>query len=189
MKQYLGSILLMAACLLVTACVAEPTNRANNNAIVALTPTPTATVSPVPISEKTSNTQELTLPVLDAFLANESASGLLKSRLQLTDDEITELKQAAHAETAKLSEANAGTSTGETASARTTAKEKIAALIGAEKEQQLEALIAEQWSSDNESATDKTPTQPASNDSRSPNKVPTDSRIVVNAPAYRMDVF
>jgi len=196
MKQYLGSVLLMAACLLVTACVAEPTNRANNNAIVALTPTPTATVSPAPISEKTSNTQELTLPVLDAFLANESASGLLKSRLQLTDDEITELKQAAHAETAKLSEANAGASTGETASARTTAKEKITALIGAEKQRQLEALIAEQWSSDNESVTDKTATQPAlnesrvvSNDVRSPNRVPTDSRIVVNAPAYRMDVF
>src|SRR5258706_1658985 len=196
MKQYLGSVLLMAACLLVTACVAEPTNRANNNAIVALTPTPTATVSPALISEKTSNTQELTLPVLDAFLANESASVLLKNRLQLTDDEITELKQAAHAETAKLSEANAGTSTGETASARTTAKEKITALIGAEKQQQLEALIAEQWSSDNESVTDKTATQPAlnenrvvSNDVRSPNRVPTDSRIMVNAPAYRMDVF
>ena len=196
MKQYLGSVLLMAACLLVTACVAEPTNRANNNAIVALTPTPTATVSPAPISEKTSNTQALTLPVLDAFLANESASGLLKNRLQLTDDEITELKQAAHAETAKLSEANAGTSTGETASARTTAKEKITALIGAEKQRQLEALIAEQWSSDNESVTDKTATQPALNESRvvpndvrSPNRVPTDSRIVVNAPAYRMDVF
>ena len=196
MKQYLGSVLLIAACLLVAACVAEPTNRANNNAIVALTPTPTATVSPAPISEKTSNTQELTLPVLDAFLANESASGLLKSRLQLTDDEITELKQAAHTETAKLSEANAGTSTGETASARTTAKEKITALIGAEKQRQLEALIAEQWSSDNESVTDKTATQPAlnesrvvSNDVRSPNRAPTDSRIVVNAPAYRMDVF
>ena len=196
MKQYLGSVLLMAACLLVTACVAEPTKRANSNANVTLKPTPTATVSPAPIGEKTSNTQELTLPVLDAFLANESASGLLKSRLQLTDDEITELKQAAHAETAKLSEANAGASTGETASARTTAKEKITALIGAEKQQQLEALIAEQWSSDNESVTDKTATQPApnegrvvSNDVRSPNRVPTDSRIVVNAPAYRMDVF
>ncbi len=176
--------------------VAEPTNRANSNANVTLKPTPTSTVSPAPIGEKTSNTQELTLPVLDAFLANESASVLLKNRLQLKDDEITELKQAAHAETAKLSEANAGASTGETASARTTAKEKITALIGAEKQQQLEALIAEQWSSDNESVTDKTATQPApnesrvvSNDVRSPNRVPTDSRIVVNAPAYRMDVF
>src|SRR5258706_6275523 len=186
----------MAACLLVTACVAEPTNRANSNANVTLKPTPTATVSPAPIGEKTSNTQELTLPVLDAFWATESVSVMLKNRLELKDDEITELKQAAHAETAKLSEANAGTSTGQAASARTTATEKITALIGAEKQRQLEALIAEQWSSDNESVTDKTATQPApnesrvvSNDVRSPNRVPNDSRIVVNTPAYRMDVF
>src|SRR6266478_4207244 len=142
MKQYLGSTLLLAACLLVTGCVAEPTNRANSNASVAASPAPTAAMSPTPISEKASNTQALTLPVLDAFLANESASGLLKGRLQLTDEQIAKLKQAAHAETAKLSEANAGTSTGETANARTTAKEKITALIGAEKQQQLEALIA-----------------------------------------------
>jgi lipoprotein-anchoring transpeptidase ErfK/SrfK len=114
---------------------------------------------------------------------------LLKSRLQLTDDQIATLKQAAHSETAKLSEANAGTSVGETASARIAAKEKITTLIGPEKEQQLEALIAEQWSSDNESATEKTATQPAPNDGKAPNKVPSDSRVVVNAPAYRMDVF
>lgn len=189
MKRYLGSAVLMAACTLASACVAEPTNRANSNTNVASSPTPTATASPTPVSEKASNTQALTLPVLDAFLATESSSGLLKSRLQLTDEQIAKLKQAAHSETTKLSEANAGTSTGETASARTAAKEKIAALIGAEKAQQLEALIAEQWSSDNESATEKTATQPSSNDGKVPNNVPSDSRIVVNAPAYRMDVF
>src|SRR6266853_1595028 len=196
MKQYLGSALFMAACLFATGCVAEPTNRANSNAKVAASPAPTAAMSPTPVSEKASNTQALTLPVLDAFLANESASGLLKGRLQLTDEQIAKLKQAAHAETARLSEANAGISTGETASARTTAKEKITTSIGAEKEQQLEALIAEQWSSDTEGAPDKTATQPTSNESRAssnggrgPNQVPTDSRIVVNAPAYRMDVF
>jgi lipoprotein-anchoring transpeptidase ErfK/SrfK len=127
--------------------------------------------------------------VLDAFLANESFSGLLKSRLQLTDEQIAKLKEAAHSDTAKLSEANAGTSPGETASARTAAKEKITTLIGAAKAQQLEALIAEQWSSDTESAADKTATQPVSNDGAVPNQVPTDSRVVVNAPAYRMDVF
>src|ERR1700682_691352 len=101
MKRYMRSALLMAACLLATGCAAEPTNRANSNANVASTSTltPTVTVSPTPISEKASNTQALTLPVLDAFLANESASDLLKSRLQLTDEEIAKLKQAAHSET------------------------------------------------------------------------------------------
>jgi lipoprotein-anchoring transpeptidase ErfK/SrfK len=189
MKRYLGSALLALAGTIATGCVAEPTNRANSNANVAASPTATPTVSPTPVSEKAPGTQALTLPVLDAFLASESASALLKSRLQLTDEQIANLKEAAHAETAKLSEANAGASPGETASARTSAREKITTLIGAVKTQQLEALIAEQWSSDNESASDKTATQAVSNDSKAPNKVPSDSRIVVNAPAYRMDVF
>ncbi|MDX6498625.1 MAG: L,D-transpeptidase ErfK/SrfK [Blastocatellia bacterium] len=189
MKPYLGSALVLAGCMLAMGCVVEPTNRTNSNANIASSPIPTVTMSPTPISEKTSNTKALTLPVLDAFLTNESFSGLLKTRLQLTDEQIAKLKEAAHFDTAKLSEANAGTSAGETAAARTDAKEKISALIGAEKEQQLEALIAEQWSSDNAGGTEKTATQPVSNDAQAPNKIPTDSRIVVNAPAYRMDVF
>ena len=194
MKLYLGSALFAATCVFAAGCVVEPTKQANSNGNVAALPSATATSSPTPVGEKPSKTQALTLPVLDAFLANESFSGLLKSRLQLTDEQIAKLKEAAHSDTAKLSEANAGTSTGETARARTTAKEAIEKTIGAEKADQLEALIAEQWSSDNESAADKTATQSVSNDGSAvsndvPNKVPSDSRVVVNAPAYRMDVF
>ncbi|HMG74567.1 MAG TPA: L,D-transpeptidase [Pyrinomonadaceae bacterium] len=189
MKRYLAPTLFMANCLFMIGCVVEPTNRVNNNSSASPLSTATATLSPTPVSEKVADTKALTLPVLDAFLANESFSGLLKSRLQLTDEQIAKLKDAAHSDTAKLSEANAGTSPGETASARTAAKEKITTLIGAAKAQQLEALIAEQWSTDNESAPDKTATQPVSSDRTVPNQVPSDSRIVVNAPAYRMDVF
>ena len=179
----------MAVCILAAGCVVEPTNRANSNSNVAALPTATTATSPAPASEKASKTQALTLPVLDAFLANESFSGLLKSRLQITDEQIAKLKEAAHADTAKLSEANAGTLPGETASARTTAEETITRIIGAEKAEQLEALIAEQWTSDNESAADRTAAQSGSNDRKIPNRIPSDSRIVVNAPAYRMDVF
>ncbi len=189
MKRYLGSALFIAVCILAVGCVVEPTNRANSNASVAALATPTATISPTPVSEKASKTQALTLPVLDAFLASEPFSGLLKSRLQITDEQIAKLKEAAHADTVKLSEANAGTSPGETASARTTARETITKIIGAEKAEQLEALVAEQWSSDNESAMEKAAPQSGTNDTRRPNNVPTDSRVVVNSPAYRMDVF
>jgi len=192
MKRHLAATLFLANCVLVIGCVVEPANRANRNASnanVSALPRATATMSPTPVSEKASDTKALTLPVLDAFLANESFSDLLKSRLQLTDEQIAKLKEAARSDTAKLSEANAGMSPGETASARTAAKEKITTIIGAAKAQQLEALIAEQWSSDNESASDKSATQPGSIDGTVPNQVPSDSRVVVNAPAYRMDVF
>src|SRR5216684_336687 len=112
MRPYLGSALFMAVCILAAGCVVEPTNRVNSNANVAALPTATATASPTPVNEKASKTVALTLPVLDAFLANEPFSGLLKSRLQITDEQIAKLKEAAHADTAKLSEANAGTSPG-----------------------------------------------------------------------------
>jgi lipoprotein-anchoring transpeptidase ErfK/SrfK len=187
MKRYLGSALFMLACVFATGCVTDTTNRANSNANVAALPT--ATVSPTLVSEKAPKTQALTLPVLDAFLANDAFSGLLKSRLQLTDEQIAKLKEAAHSDTAKLSEANAGTTPGETATARTAAKETITKIIGEEKAQQLEALIAEQWTGDPESATDKSAPQSSSNDRMVANKVPSDTRVVVNTPAYRMDVF
>jgi lipoprotein-anchoring transpeptidase ErfK/SrfK len=189
MKRYLVLGLFMMACIFATGCVTDTTNRANSNANVAALPTATATVAPSPVSEKAPKTQALTLPVLDAFLANESFSGLLKSRLQLTDEQIAKLKEAAHSDTAKLSEANAGTTPGETATARTAAKEAITKIIGEEKAQQLEALIAEQWTGDPESATDKSAPQSGSNDRMVANKAPSDTRVVVNTPAYRMDVF
>jgi len=185
----------MTACILATGCVSETTNRSGSSANIAAVPTATATVLPTPVSEKTSDTKTLTLPVLDAFFANESFSGALKTRLHLTDDQIAKLREAAHSATTKLSEASAGTSSGETSAARTSAREKITAIIGDEKARQLEALVAEQWNGDNEGGADKTASSdkpasaPVSSDANAHNNVPSDSRVVVNAPAYRMDVF
>jgi len=133
--------------------------------------------------------------VLDAFFADESFSGLLKTRLQLTDEQITKLRELAHSETTRLNEANAGNSEGGTALARAAAEEKIKALVGEEKAQQLATLVRERWSGANENLTEKTTTGPTNPntpdefDANAPNAVPTDSRIVVNAPAFRMDVF
>jgi len=195
MKLYLGPVLLLAAGLIATTCVVDKTSQTNTNSSVASAPSAAPTVSPAPAisptpgNEKPAISQALTLPVLDAYLANESFPGLLKSRLKLTDEQIDKLKEAAHSATAKLSETNAGTSTGETASARMAAQEKLTTLIGADKAQQLEALVAEQGSSDGEAVTDKTASEPVSNDARRVNKVPSDSRVVVNTPAYRMDIF
>jgi lipoprotein-anchoring transpeptidase ErfK/SrfK len=174
------------ACLMATGCVAEPAankSAANSNA----TPSASATVSPAPVVESKAPAQPLTLPVLDAFFADDASAGLLKTRLQLSGDQVTKLKEMAHAETVKLNETSAGKSEGESADARTQADEKITALIGAEKTQQLAGLVAEWWSSN---PTDGTQPAPAKQEvAAGPNAVPTDSRIVVNAPAYRMDVF
>jgi lipoprotein-anchoring transpeptidase ErfK/SrfK len=186
MKRVLGQMISLIACLAALGCVAEPAankSPVNSNA----SPSPSATVSPTPLIESKAPAQTLTLPVLDAFLADSSSPELLKTRLQLTGDQLTKLKAMAHAETVKLNEATAGRGEGESADARAQADEQITALIGSEKSQQLAGLVTE-WLSSN--PTDSTQPAPAKQElTAGPNAVPTDSRIVVNAPAYRMDVF
>lgn len=187
MKRHVIYLFALTVCLTVTGCV-ENTNQANKNTVPS--PSPSATPSPSPADDKAANTAPLTLPVLDAFFADESFPEALKTRLQLTDEQVTRLKDLAHSETAKLNDENAGQGERESSTARSEAAEKIGALIGPEKTRQLAVLVAERWSGANDDGSDKT-AQPASpnNVAGTPNAVPTDSRIVVNAPAYRMDVF
>ena len=191
MKRRFRHLFALTACLTITGCV-EQANQANKNAVSS--PSPSATVSPSPANEKVASAEPLTLPVLNAFFTDESFSGALKTRLQLTDEQVTKLKELAHSETAKLNEEDAGQGQGESANARLVAAEKISALIGSEKTGQLALLVDERWSGAGDEASDKTatPPTPPNNPARvngAGNGVPTDSRIVVNAPAYRMDVF
>lgn len=192
MKRRLIHLFALTACLTVTGCVVEPTNQVNKNTVAS--PLPSATASPSPAEEKAANTEPLTLPVLDAFFADEFFSASVKTRLQLTDEQVAKLKDLAHSETAKLTEESAGKGEGESANARSVAVEKIGALIGAEKTRQLAVLVSERWNAAADEASDKTSAQLTNPNNREqvagiPNKIPTDSRVVVNAPAYRMDVF
>jgi lipoprotein-anchoring transpeptidase ErfK/SrfK len=120
----------------------------------------------------------VTLPLLDALFAQDNFAGELKSKLQLTDDQINKLKTVAREETARLRESDDDDAQqGKTAAARQQAEQQITSAIGAEKTQQLYAFI-------NERSNGGTASLPST-----PNSVPTDTRIVVNAPAFRMDVF
>src|SRR6185295_10269445 len=98
MKRLVFFLFALMACLTVIGCVAQNTNQANNNTVPS--PLPSATASPSPTDDKAAKAELLTLPVLDAFFAEESFSDLLKTRLQLTDDQVTKLKELAHSETA-----------------------------------------------------------------------------------------
>ena len=189
MKSSRSYLFALTVCLGVSGCVVETANQGNRNA--SASPSPSATVSPsASPADKASSSQSLTLPVLDAFFAEESFAGTLKTRLQLTDELVTKLKDLAHSETAKLNEENAGQGERESSTARATATEKIGALIGPEKTQQLAQLVGELWSGAAEEGSDKaTNTNSRDKAAGTPNTIPKDSRIVVNTPAYRMDVF
>ena len=174
-------------------CVNQTANVANNN-----TATNTASATPQPtaqtIKASASDESELpvTLPVLDAFFADETFAPALKSKLQLTDEQVESLRKVAREETSKLRETENGEYSGTTAAARAHASEQIKAIVGDEKAQQLSALLRQRWSGAGEeagSASNASGSQEAHASGGKPNSVPADSRVVVNIPAYRMDVF
>ena len=150
-----------------TAAPSSPTTSASPAATAtpAASGTPTAAAASLPV----------TLPVLDAMFEDEAFAGELKSKLQLTDEQVEGLRKVASEERANLDEE--GAQSGNTTAATRHASEKIQAVIGAEKAAAFNSFVSERWAGGATALDAK------------PNSVPTDTRIVVNAPAYRMDVF
>jgi lipoprotein-anchoring transpeptidase ErfK/SrfK len=171
------------------ACVNQPANVANNNPANTNAPAPQSSPATVKVSAADEGALPVTLPVLDAFFADETFAGELKSKLQLTDEEVSKLRTMAREETSKLRETDTDDYSGTTAAARAHAAEQIKAAIGEEKAQKLSQLLRQRWSGAGESGDSASGAETAHAGAGKFNAVPTDSRIVVNAPAYRMDVF
>jgi lipoprotein-anchoring transpeptidase ErfK/SrfK len=131
----------------------------------------------------------ITLPVLDALFADEAFKTELKSKLQLTDEQISALRKTSSEEVAKLRKANAENQAGSAEASRNDAIESIRAVIGSEKADQLLALARERWTRGSEELEAAAAREAEPTMLRGPNAVPTDARIVVNIPAFRMDVF
>src|SRR5215213_2413619 len=109
LKMILKSPLaLVAAALLLaaSACTtAGPTNTAapttaNTSATPAASPAPNAS----PSANAAAANLPVTLPVLDAMFADEAFAGELKSKLQLTDEQVEGLRKVAGEERASLDE-------------------------------------------------------------------------------------
>src|SRR5437763_5929134 len=172
--------LLVAASGCATTTTNAPANAANTtptpaaNANASASPSPTATPATT-APDAGEATLPLTLPVLDAMFADSSFAGELKSKLQLTNEQVELLRKIAREETSKLSEKEAGSGT--TSEATRSAEEKIKGVVGEEKFAALTAFVRGRWSDGAGALPGK------------PNSVPTDTRVVVNAPAFRMDVF
>src|SRR5215207_2239219 len=176
---------LVAAALLLAAAgctTTAPTNTAapsapTTSASPAATAAPSANATPAAGGTSAAANLPVTLPVLDAMFADEAFAGELKSKLQLTDEQVESLRKVAGEERANLDEE--GAQSGTTAAATGRASEKIQSVVGAEKAAAFNSFVSERWSGGAAAA----PTD------AKPNSVPSDTRVVVNAPAYRMDVF
>jgi L,D-transpeptidase catalytic domain len=171
---------LLFSAIALTSCI---TNNNSNTRVAQTSP------SPGPSPTKEEPRAQLTLPILDALLGQESFLNELRTKLQLSTDQIDSLKRVAAAEIARLRQANAEDLSGDPAEARDRASKEINAILGEEKTKELGKLAYEFWARSGEELEGTMGTQAAMALSPTPNAVPTDTRVVVNIPAFRMDLF
>lgn len=176
----------LALALFAGACVTQPSGNSNSNT-GRTTPSPSA--SPTASATNSVSAVPVTLPVLDAFFASDEAfTTELKTKLSLTDDQVAQLRSVAREETSKLRETETGDHSGTTAAARELAANRVKEIVGADKGSELAAFVSERWRAGGDELDTKN-AKTAESLPSSPNAVPTDTRVVVNTPAYRMDVF
>jgi lipoprotein-anchoring transpeptidase ErfK/SrfK len=169
-----------------TACTTAP-NNSNSPAVTQSTPAPTPAASPA----ATHAAVKVTLPLLDALLAEDAFVRELKDKAKLSDQQVESLKRASQSEINRLRETNAEDSAeelnGDDTDASTRAAEQLRSIVGDEKADRVAALANEYWAKGDPAAEGS-----GSNGVemlRGPNAVPTDTRVVVNIPAFRMDLF
>ena len=169
--------------ILLTSCAPAPSN--SNTTVSQATPSATASVSPSPAASSETASVDVTLPLLDALLTDDKFVAGLKQNVKLTDEQIESVKRASGADIARLREANAEELDGTNGNPREHAAEELRKILGEQKARDLAAFANEYWSKGDPSE--------ASNDGvqmlKGPNAVPTDTRVVVNIPAFRMDLF
>lgn len=157
---------------------------ANKNAAPATNTNTTSSAPAEPGSTKLDDAglkdQARALPPLDTFFAQEGFADELKSNLQLTEAQVDQLRAIARQENLSVRRNNNQVAS-TAAVSREQTFEKIEGVIGEPKTKALIAFAAGRVNSPNASA------PPTS--SVTPNTAPQDTRIVVNAPAFRMDVF
>jgi lipoprotein-anchoring transpeptidase ErfK/SrfK len=175
-----------------SACVNQPNT--NNSAPPVTQASPAATPAASPAATAQANVQ-ITLPLLDALLTDEAFERELKNKVKLTDEQVASLKRVSEAEINRLREGNVEEANGDATQdtngtrprASTRAAEELRSILGEEKATQLAAFANEYWAKGDSNAAGA-----GANGVemlKGPNAVPTDTRVVVNIPAFRMDLF
>ena len=178
-------ILTFAVCF-TSSCMSAPPNP--NTANINTAPSPSPIASPV---QATQGSAQVTLPLLDALLTDEKFVGRLKTNLKLTDEQIDSLKRVSNEAIGRLRETNAEDSENITSdNARSRASEQLNKILGEQKARELASFANDYWSKgDQGDQSEPSGKGSAAEMLKGPNAVPTDTRVVVNIPAFRMDLF
>jgi lipoprotein-anchoring transpeptidase ErfK/SrfK len=176
MRYLHKTILLVSLAAVVVGIACQVPNSNTGNQPNANTGSAQATPVQTPDQPVQTSDTLFTLPMLDALLADESFVSDAKRSLPMTDDELERLRDISRKAVADLSEENTGGSHSSRA-ANEQARTKMQAVLGNDRTEKLIALAQQ-----HAGGTDAGP-------AAKPGNVPTDTRVVVNAPEYRMDVF
>jgi len=187
------SLLIALPMLALAGCTSEPAVNTNVNAPAS----PAASASPSPVAR---NSAPVTLPVLDALFSDEAFKQELKTKLELTDVQVAQLQKISGDEVARLRDLNAEDQVGgqteqaesQAEKSRERALETIRGAIGEQKANDLFAFAHTYWingGAQADAGATKSTEQNANGLAAAPNSIPKDTRIVVNIPAFRMDVF
>lgn len=190
-KQF-SYVFLIAAAFIFTGCEPPKTNvttNANTNTNSVSTNTASSANSqPATVNKERQSRMPVTMPVLDAMFSDESFAQELKSKLQLSDEEIDKVKRASREAVAGLNEGEDDSASGSTRASMQRADKQIRELLGDEKATRLFVFVRERWSGGEDTENASNNSGGGANTSKG-SSVPTDTRVVVNAPAYRMDLF
>ena len=167
---------------LTTGCAPAPNN--SNTTVSTTQPSPSPSASPSPTNTESASV-DVTLPLLDALLTDNKFVARLKKDAKVSDEQVESIKRAASAATAGLRETNAEESDDTDGNPRERAASELRSILGEEKAKEVARVANDYWS--------KGDTTEGSADTvqmlKGPNAVPTDTRVVVNIPAFRMDLF
>ncbi|HSI87674.1 MAG TPA: L,D-transpeptidase, partial [Pyrinomonadaceae bacterium] len=170
-----GLIVILAGLAMLSAC-ATPTPVNTNTAVAN---TNTATPAQPQELEPEYSSVIVTLPIIDALMSDEGFRTNTQSELQLTDEELQKLYDVTRGAVLELDEDDYDETTGSTAASARIAEEKLREALGPDKATRFLNMVRRHIGGSDAAVFAQ----------GKPNSVPTDTRIVVNAPAYRMDVF
>ena len=185
------TLLFFALTFLTAGCVPPETGNVNSNSnTTSLATNMNSSASNSGANKVQSNPEAdlqmpVTLPVLDAMFADETFAQTLKSKLGITDEEVDRLKKLAGEAVGNLSEDN---DSGSTRAAVERSNSQIRQILGDEKSARFLQFVRQRWANGADEADNSTGT-PENISGSKVNSIPTDTRVVVNAPAYRMDLF
>lgn len=118
-----------------------------------------------------------TMPIIDAILHDEEFVSQARTQLQLTDEEVDRIRSKARDYVLQLSNDPSLDDERSTLAATDEAKNALRDILGQERGDRFVSLVQRQWSGREGELTVK------------PSSVPKDTRVVINVPAYRMDLF